>query len=72
MDQFFFCHKTLISDLTLFVPSKTPAPPEAKFTPFRNMEWFREMVLPMERYAGGEGRPRLAAATMVEGMKHTN
>jgi len=54
------------------VPSKTPAPPEAKFTPFRNMEQFPAVALPMERYAGGEGRPRLAAATMVEGMKHTN
>lgn len=50
--------------LTLFVASKTPAPPEAKLTPFRNTEQF-VVVLPMEWYTGGVATPRLRAA-MVE------
>jgi hypothetical protein len=47
----------------MFVRAKTPAPPEAKLTPLRNMEELElPVALKMERYAGGLATPRPAAA----------
>jgi len=51
----------------LLVSFKTPAPPEAKLTPLRNIEEF-PVVLPMERYAGGVATLTLPAA-MVEAKR---
>ena len=42
--------------------SKTPAPPEAKLTPFRNVEWRPAVaLLMMEWYGRGLASPRLLA-----------
>jgi hypothetical protein len=42
--------------------SKTPAPPEAKLTPFRNVEWRPAVaLLMMEWYGRGLASPRLPA-----------
>jgi len=50
----------------MFVRAKTPAPPEAKLTPLRNMEELElPVALKMERYAGGLATPRPAAAKIV-------
>jgi hypothetical protein len=59
-----FVRKKLCSNptkLTLLVSFKTPAPPDAKLTPLRNIEEF-PVKLPMERYAGGVATLRLPAA----------
>lgn len=46
----------------------TPAPPEAKLTPFRYTELFIGLLL-IERYGGGLGTPRLIAAMWKKGKK---
>jgi hypothetical protein len=47
--------------LTLFVRPSTPAPPEAKLTPLRNVESRPSVVVLMEWYGGGLASPRLPA-----------